>query len=150
MRAKIGQTCGTPRTRCSSTSTPCPRALAASRVESFAQDFVGAHEDQLRRQSREIGVERGMARITRIGIAEIVLRGLANALAVNMAQLRLLESTDPPVTAMSVQGENVMTAAGLGRPRLRASSAVLMASPPPAESPAMMKRRCGYVLTNHW
>jgi hypothetical protein len=40
-----------------------------------------------------------------------------------------------PVASMSTHGDNGMVAAGIGRPRSRARSKVVIASPPPAESP---------------
>src|ERR1051326_6102977 len=47
---------------------------------------------------------------------------------------------DAPVRARSVQGEMDTSAAGSGRPALRADTASTMVSPPPAESPATNTR----------
>src|SRR5882757_4515975 len=62
---------------------------------------------------------------------------------VNMAQLLALASTESPVTARSEYGEKATMAFGGVHPLSRTPTAVAMASPAPAESPASTMAACG-------
>jgi hypothetical protein len=98
--------------------------------------LITAHLDIDRRQPAEIGVERVRQPIVQVATLpqKHVHQSLHDVL-VKKASLSRFDSYDAPVSSMSNQGEKGIAAAGRGSPSSRARSWVVIASPPPEESP---------------